>query len=248
MPPALSPTDPPVERLDPPASAPPRSSWRNNGLTAVGITAVTFAVFVGGYALSFGWGFAVGFALLLLIHEMGHVIQLRREGVRASAPVFIPFLGAMVAMKDMPRNAYVEAKVGLAGPILGTAASFVVLAVAAHTDSDLLRAVAYTGFFLNLFNLIPVVPLDGGRAVGALSPVMWFGGAFVVALLAFRYRSPIMFAILALVAYEVYVRWNNRSSAANVAYNAIRRSQRVAVFVTYIGLVLVLVWGLSLRS
>ncbi len=242
----LTPLDP--SRADPPEQPPERRRWWSRGLGALGLTVVTFAVFVAGYSLSFGWRFAVGFALLLLIHELGHVLQLRREGVRASAPVFIPFLGAIVAMREMPRDAYVEAKVGLAGPLVGSLAAFAVLAVAAYTDSDLLRALAYTGFFLNLFNLIPVVPLDGGRAVAALSPAMWFAGAFVVALLAFRYQSAIMYVILAVVAYEVYTRWGNRHNPAEIAYNRILRSQRITVFVTYLGLVLALVWGLSTRG
>ena len=114
--------------------------------------------------------------LLLMVHEMGHVIQLRREGVPASAPMFIPFLGAFVGMKEMPKNAWAEAKVGLAGPVLGTLGAGVCLAAAVATDSDLLRAVAYTAFFLNLFNLIPVVPLDGGRAAAAFHPAFWFVG------------------------------------------------------------------------
>ena len=77
-------------------------------------------VSIAAYALIWGWKFAVGFVLLLLVHEMGHVIQLRREGIKASAPMFIPFLGAVVAMKEMPKDAAAEARVGLAGPVLGS--------------------------------------------------------------------------------------------------------------------------------
>src|SRR5688572_23531540 len=83
-------------------------------------TSASMLVSIGAYALIWGWKFAVGFVLLLLVHEMGHVIQARREGLDASAPLFIPFLGAAIALKDLPKNAAVEARVGLAGPILGT--------------------------------------------------------------------------------------------------------------------------------
>ena len=137
---------------------------------------LTFLVSLAAYTSIWGWRFALGFMLLLMVHEMGHVIQLRREGVPASAPMFIPFLGAFVGMKEMPKNAWAEAKVGLAGPVLGTLGAGVCLAAAVATDSDLLRAVAYTAFFLNLFNLIPVVPLDGGRAAAAFHPAFWFVG------------------------------------------------------------------------
>src|SRR3989441_1767596 len=114
-------------------------------------TSASMLVSVAAYSLIWGWQFAAGFVLLLLVHEMGHVIQLRREGVPASAPLFIPFLGAVVGMKELPKNAWVEAKVGLAGPVLGSLGAAVCLAAAVALDSDLLRAIAYTAFFLNLF-------------------------------------------------------------------------------------------------
>jgi len=119
-------------------------------------TAITMIISIGAYSLFFGWPFAAIFVLLLLVHEMGHVIQLKREGIDASAPMFIPFLGAAVAMREMPRNALVEARVGLAGPILGTVGGLVVYGMALQYHSDLLMASAFTAFFLNLFNLLPI--------------------------------------------------------------------------------------------
>ena len=86
---------------------------------------------------------------------------------------------------------------------------------ACSIDSDLLKALAYFGFFLNLFNLIPVVPLDGGRALSALHPALWFVGLFIVAVLAFHYENPFIFFILVMVAFEVYQRWGNRNDPAN---------------------------------
>src|SRR5215218_1071610 len=141
-------------------------------LTTFGSMLVSIAA----YAVLFGFPFAVGFVLLLLLHEMGHVIQLRREGIKASAPMFIPFLGAVIAAKSMGKDAAAEARVGLAGPVLGTLASLVPLALWLLTGSDFWRALAFVGFFLNLFNLLPVLPLDGGRAMAALSPWMWLIG------------------------------------------------------------------------
>ena len=204
----------------------------------------SFLIAIGAYALLWGWRFGVGFALLLLVHEMGHVIQLRREGVKASAPIFIPFMGAFVGMKELPKNAYVEAKVGLAGPVLGTLGAFAVYAVGVQIDSDLLKALAYFGFFLNLFNLIPVVPLDGGRALSALHPALWFVGLFIVAVLAFHYENPFIFFILVMVAFEVYQRWEHRNDPESRAYNTIPWVQRLIIFATYMVLVVVLVWGM----
>src|SRR3954464_3783964 len=139
-------------------------------------TSATMLVSVAAYALIWGWRFALGFVLLLFVHEMGHVIQLRREGIPASAPMFIPFLGAVVGMKRMPDDAAAEARVGLAGPVLGSLGCLVPLAVWQVTGNELFQALAFTGFFLNLFTLRAVLPLDGGRAMAALSPWVWLAG------------------------------------------------------------------------
>ena len=136
-------------------------------------TSGTMLVSIGAYALIWGWRFAVGFVLLLFVHEIGHVIQLRREGIPARRAMFIPFLGALVAMKELPKDAGAEARVGLAGPVLGSLAALVPLAIYALAGDELFLALAYVGFLLNLFNLLPVLPLDGGRAMAALSP--WCG-------------------------------------------------------------------------
>src|ERR1700716_1801723 len=139
-------------------------------------TSGSMLVSIAAYSLFFGWTFAVGFVLLLLVHEMGHVIQLRREGIKASAPMFIPFLGAVVSAKSLGKNATAEARVGLAGPVLGSLGAAALIPVYLLTGDELWRALAFTGFFLNLINLLPVVPLDGGRAMAALSPWMWLVG------------------------------------------------------------------------
>src|SRR5689334_25375196 len=96
-------------------------------------------VSVGAYSLIWGWSFAAGFVLLLLVHEMGHVIQLRREGVKASAPMFIPFLGAVISAKSLGRDAAAEARVGLAGPVLGSLGAAAVAALAVGTGSRMRR-------------------------------------------------------------------------------------------------------------
>jgi Zn-dependent protease len=208
-------------------------------------TGLTFLVSVGAYATIWGWRFALGFTVLLFVHEMGHVIQLRREGVPASAPLFIPFLGAVVGMKGLPQNAWVEAKVGLAGPVLGSLGALATLILAEQTNSDLLRALAYTGFLLNLFNLIPVLPLDGGRAAAAFHPAFWLIGLFGVAALFFKHESPILLVILLLGGYELYHRWGRRKTPEARAYHAIGWPQRIAVGLVYLGLVAGLVLGMD---
>src|SRR3712207_7434894 len=109
-------------------------------------------VSVGAYALLWGWKFAVGFVVLLLIHEMGHVLEAKRQGLPVSAPLFIPFLGAMIAMKEMPHNVWREAQIALAGPIIGGLGAAAVYVASEATDSTVLRVIAHLGFLINLFN------------------------------------------------------------------------------------------------
>ncbi len=153
-------------------------------------------VSVAAYSFVFGWTFAVGFVVLIFVHEMGHVIQLRREGLKASAPMFIPFMGAVISAKSLGDNALAEARVGLAGPILGSLGSAACIVIWHATGNDIWRALAFTGFFLNLFNLLPVVPLDGGRAMAAMAPWMWFLGFAAMIPLALIFPNPIIFLIL----------------------------------------------------
>src|SRR5918996_239523 len=176
-------------------------------------TSASMLVSVGAYALIWGWKFGVGFVALLFIHEMGHYIQLRREGVKPSGMVFIPFLGAAVGTRSLGGSALAEARVGLAGPILGSLAVVALLPIAAATDDDFWRALAFTGFFLNLFNLLPVVPLDGGRAMAAMAPWMWFLGLAAMLTLVFIAPNPILILIVLLGAFETYRRWKERGTA-----------------------------------
>jgi Zn-dependent protease len=209
-------------------------------------TSASMLVSVGAYALIWGWKFGAGFVVLLFVHEMGHVVQLRREGIQASAPMFIPFLGAFVGMKELPKDAAAEARVGLAGPVLGSLACLVPVAIWLATGSELFQALAFVGFFLNLFNLLPVLPLDGGRAMAALSPWMWFGGYALLAAATFVFPSPIMLLILLLGGFETYRRWKARKSPEAREYNRVRPRTRFAVAGVYIGLAAALAVGMDL--
>jgi Zn-dependent protease len=138
---------------------------------------LTIFAAVGGYALIWGWAFAIGLVALILVHELGHYVEAKRVGFNPSLPVFIPFLGAYVALKDMPFDPWRDARVTVAGPLVGGAGALAMLAAGEVADSDLLRALAYTGFLLNLFNLIPIGFLDGGRLLQSWRVLRAGGGA-----------------------------------------------------------------------
>lgn len=201
-------------------------------------TGVTALLSMGAYALWFGWQFGVGLVVLIFIHEMGHVLALRRYGVKASAPVFIPFIGAFIAMKQLPKNAVMEAVVGLGGPVIGSLGALAAWIFYQTYDNPIFLAMTYLGVLLNLFNLLPVMPLDGGRAVGAISRWLWvFGYAALIALMFLR-PSPIIFIILLIGAPEV---WNAiRNRKGNDDYYAVPMSKRLAVGAVYFGLIAVL--------
>ena len=208
-------------------------------------TSATMLVSIAAYALIWGWKFAVGFVLLLLVHEMGHVFQLRREGIEASAPMFIPFLGAVVAAKSLGDDAAAEARVGLAGPVLGSLATLVPLGIWLATGEPFWQALAYVGFFLNLFNLLPVLPLDGGRAMAALSPWVWFVGYALLVVMTFVFPNPILILILLLGGWETWKRFKARNTPEGKAYHRVPARTRVGVAVVYIGLAVALAIGVS---
>jgi len=208
-------------------------------------TSGSMLVSVAAYSLLWGWKFALGFVLLLFVHEMGHVIQLRREGIKASAPVFIPFLGAAVWAKSLGGNAIAEARVGLAGPILGSIGAAACIPIADATGNDFWRALAFTGFFLNLFNLLPVVPLDGGRAMAALSPWMWIVGFAALLAVTIAFPNPILLLIVLVGGLETWRRWRDRNSPEGRSYYKVPGYARVLVAATYIALIGLLAFGMS---
>jgi len=208
--------------------------------------AASAAVSVVAYGLLWGWAFGGGFVVLLFVHEMGHVIQLRREGIKASAPFFIPFLGAVVMANLWSGDALREARVGLAGPVLGTIGAALCFPLYWLTGDHLFLALAYVGFLLNLFNLLPVLPLDGGRAMAAMAPWMWFVGFLALIPAAIFLHGPIIFLIIILGGREVWVRWHQRRSGTleQAAYYRVSRRNRLLVGMVYIGLIAVLAVGM----
>jgi Zn-dependent protease len=207
-------------------------------------TSGSMLVSVGAYSLIWGWWFALGFVVLLFVHEMGHVIQMRREGIPTTPVLFVPFMGAVVGMKRMPENALAEARVGLAGPLLGSVGAAVCLIIYGATHHDYWRALAFIGFLLNLFNLLPVVPLDGGRAMAAMSPWMWFVGFAGLIALVFVAPSPILLLIILFGGMETFRRWRQRRDPEQQVYYRVPPAARIAVGLVYLGLIAALGYGM----
>jgi Zn-dependent protease len=207
-------------------------------------TGASMIVSVAAYAWLWGLPFAIGFVLLIFVHELGHVLELRRQGVPASAPLFIPFLGAVIGMKELPDDAWKEARVALAGPILGSVGAAACWIAAEAADSELLMGLAFVGFLLNLFNLIPIVPLDGGRAAGALHPAIWFLGLLLMIGLVVVNPNPLLLIIVILGGLDLWNRWRARGEAGD--YYKLSVGQRATVGVVYLGLVVVL--GLAMSA
>lgn len=176
-------------------------------------TLATMLLSVGADAIEWGWLFAVGFVLLIFVHEMGHAVAMRLERIPAGAPVFIPFVGAFIAMQGQPRNAAVEARVAMAGPVV----------------------------LINLFNLVPVPPLDGGRIVTAFTRAYWVIGYAVGIVALLVTRSPLLLIVLVVGLWSLVKRW--RTPVAG--YDALPPRQRALIALAYAALVTGLVATLA---
>jgi len=266
-----SPAPPPVV-IPPPPSEPSREgNWKKwlGGLGVVGIlllkfgakfkfiilpvikffpvlfkTGGTMILSIGAYAMMWGWWFAVGFVLLIFIHECGHLLAARKCGLKVGAPVFIPFMGALIALKEAPRNAWIEAQVGIGGPLLGSLGAAGCDLIYLATGNPMFRALAYTGYFLNLFNLAPFGFLDGGRIVTALSPWLWLVGLVVVVGLMIVHPSIILFLILIFSAPRLFTLFRRRTEEEQRYYEVTPR-QRWTMAALYFGLIALLLVGMQ---
>lgn len=194
------------------------------------------------YALFFGWRFALGFIALLFIHEMGHAAVMRLQGIKTTPVLFIPMMGAVIGMRQMPKNVFAEAQMALGGPILGSLGAVGCLLLWQATGAPIFVALAYSGLMLNLFNLIPVSPLDGGRAMAAISPWGWLVGFALLVLLFLRVHSLLLGFILVVGGMEIFNRWRSRDE--DRAYYEATTRQRVLVSVVYFGLAALLAMGM----
>lgn len=202
-------------------------------LGKVALTGGTMLLSVVVYAFIFGWKYAVGFVVLLFVHELGHYLAAKGRGLAVGAPTFIPFVGAWVQLKDMPHDAETDAWVGLAGPLLGTAGALVCYLLARSWNLDWLLAVAYAGLFLNLFNLIPLMPFDGGRVTAVLSPRLWLLGVPVLVAL-FLWRPSPMLLLMALLAAPHL--WQAIRGPKDVAYYAVSAAKKWEYGLMYVAL------------
>jgi Zn-dependent protease len=206
-------------------------------LGKVALTGGTMLLSVLAYALVFGWRYAVGFVALIFVHEMGHFIAARQRGLDVGAPTFIPFVGAWVALKDEPHDAEMEAYIGVAGPLAGTAGALLCYLVARSQDSTLLLAVSYAGFFLNLFNLIPLSPFDGGRVTAVLSPRVWLAGVPILVALFFWRPSPMLILIAIMAAPQVMKAFHYDPAAPeNRAYYGVSLEHKIGYGALYVAL------------
>lgn len=189
------------------------------------------------YAFVFGWKYAAGFIALLFAHEMGHYLAARKRGLAVGLPTFIPFVGAWIELKDQPHDVETEAYVALAGPLLGSVAAIACYLIADADGPRWLMAVAYSGFFLNLFNLLPLSPLDGGRISAVLSPRIWFVGVPMLAAM-FLWRPNPMLLIIGLLSFPQLIKaWKYDPKAPeNQAYYSISAKQRFEYMAMYLGL------------
>ncbi len=173
------------------------------GLTKSG-TLFSMVLAFGVYWTIFGWPFALGLVVSIYVHEMGHVAALRHYGIAASAPMFIPGLGAFVRLKQYPANPREDARVGLAGPIWGLGAALAAYAIFRWTAEPIWAAIARFGAWINLFNLLPVWQLDGGRGFKALTQWMRIGVAAAMGVMLYLTGEGLLWLLLIAGAFGAF--------------------------------------------
>jgi len=199
------------------------------------------------YGLAFGWIFGVGIVILIFIHETGHLVALKRRHLNASLPVFIPFLGALIGLRQKPRDAAEEAFIGVAGPVFGIAASFLCWLLFLLTKEGVFLVLASFGFMMHIFNLIPVVPLDGGRTVAFLGWKAWIPG--LAALIVLLFYNPISHAITVdpfTVLILAFILYNFRArlmEPPDPLYNRIAPPARWGYGLLWLFLLTLSIWG-----
>lgn len=179
-------------------------------LSKFGVTTLSMLTMIGVYAWFYGIWWAIGFAILIAVHEYGHMFAAKRENIPVTAPVFIPFLGALIGIKEPPKDAATESIIAYGGPLFGFLAAVLMHLAAFGSQSPLLYSLAFTGYFLTLFNLVPASPLDGGRIAGAVSPYIWFLGIPLIGGLIWFNFSPILVLVLFGAVHRAWQFWKHR--------------------------------------
>jgi len=201
-------------------------------------TVLSMLFAMGVYAMVYGWRYAVGFVAMLLIHEMGHYVAARQRNLDVGMPTFIPFVGAWIELKSRPHDAETEAFVGLAGPMLGTVGAIGAWWLAREQGAHWLLAVAYAGFMINLFNLIPLPPMDGGRVTAVLSPRIWLLGVPILGWMLWTHFSPILLIVAILAAPHVITAFRYARAGAQLPdYYTVSPRVRWEYGLIYVGLI-----------
>ncbi|MCW5559934.1 MAG: site-2 protease family protein, partial [Verrucomicrobiae bacterium] len=255
-----------------PVSPPPESAWKKylGGLGVVGLLLLKFGakfkvliwpllkalpillksggsmlLMVAVYTGLWGWKYAVGFVILLFVHECGHLVVAKAFGLPVGAPVFIPFMGAFIALKEAPKNAWIEACVGIGGPLLGSAGAALCHGAGIAFGQPLLVALAWTGYWLNLFNLVPIGPLDGGRIATALSPWLWVPGLAIMGWLAWTRPYSFMIWLVLLFSLPRIVSLFRRRTDEEQRFYEVPPERRWAMAGMYFALVAALFYGMN---
>jgi len=208
------------------------------GAMQYAIAGGSFVVTIAAYTTQAPLAVVVGFVVITLIHEIGHAIAIRAKGLRAGFMVFIPFIGGAVTLRDQPRTVFDDAIIGLAGPFLGTMSSLAVLQAYKWTSAPTYLVIAFFGFGLNLFNLIPLGMLDGGRISAAITKWMWLIGGGIVVAKVIDQPNPLVIIIAVLAAFQVYASIVREKS--DPRFYDITPMQRLAIAALYFALVIFL--------
>ncbi len=207
-------------------------------------TIASMLISIAVYSSRMGWALAWGFIIILLIHECGHLLAARWYGARISVPIFIPYIGAIIDMKQPMRNAWEEAVFGISGPVLGSLGAFACLGIHQLTGSFYFVELALFGFFLNLFNLIPLGFLDGGHVAVALSRWLWVPGYLMMAAFAWFVHTPVVFISL-LVMLPMVIGLFRKKTAKQHSYDRVPLCKRLVMCALYILLVTILACSMS---
>jgi len=208
------------------------------GAAQYAIAGGSFVVTIAAYAFQFPLALVVGFVGITFVHEVGHAVAIRMKGLRAGYMVFVPFIGGAVTLKDQPRTAYDDALIGLAGPAAGTLASLACLQVYKWTADPLWLLIAFLGFALNLFNLLPIGMLDGGRISAAVTKWMWLLGGAAVVYKVLDQPNPLTILIAVLAAFQVYASLEREKT--DKRFYEVTLLQRAAIATLYFALVIFL--------
>ena len=206
------------------------------------LTGFSFLASIWFYSLFYGWPFAVVFVILIAIHEFGHVVFVRAFGLSAPAVYFVPAFGAFTTWKGAPTSVFQESAIAFGGPLFGGLAALACYVYGTATLGGFWIAAAYVAFFLNLFNMIPIAFLDGGKMTGAISPRLWIVGfAFViVAAIAFRWWSPILLILIVLSIPRVVATFRGH---VDPRFAAVSERERATISIAYFALLALLTAG-----